>query len=61
MAPLSDDKKVLASFLLAEQKWSSIGSILVNGLPMCENGAGAQLDCVKLLEVRSRTDTALEK
>ena len=61
MAPLREDKKVLASFLLAEQQCASIGSILVNGLPLCENGAGAQLDCVKLLEVRSRTDTALEK
>ena len=62
MAPLSDDKKVLASFLLAEQKpCSSIGSILVNGLPVCENGSGAQLDCVALLKVESRTDVPLEK
>jgi hypothetical protein len=61
MAPLSEDKKVVASFLLPDQQCASIGSILVNDLPQCENGAGAQLDCVKLLEVRSRTDTALEK
>ena len=62
MAPLSDDKKVLASFLLAEQKpCSSIGSILVNGLPVCENGSGAPLDCVALLKVESRTDVPLEK
>jgi hypothetical protein len=61
MAPLNDDKKVLASFLLAEQPCSSIGSILVNGLPQCEDGAGAQLDCVPLLKVGSRTDVPLEK
>ena len=61
MAPLTDDKKVLASFLLAEQPCSAIGSILVNGLPVCENGAGAQLDCVALLKVESRTDVPLEK
>jgi hypothetical protein len=61
MAPLSQDKKILASFLLPNQQCDTIGSILVNGLPQCEDGAGAELDCVKLLEVRSRTDTALEK
>jgi hypothetical protein len=62
LAPLNDDKKVLASFLLAEQKpCSSIGSILVNGLPVCENGSGAQLDCVSLLKVESRTKVPLEK
>ena len=61
MAPLSDDKKVLASFLLPDQPCDTIGSILVNDLPQCADGAGAQLDCVKLLEVHSRTDTPLEK
>jgi hypothetical protein len=61
MAPLSEDKKVLASFLLPDQRCEAIGSILVNDLPQCEDGAGAEVDCVKLLEVRSRTDTPLEK
>ena len=61
MAPLSEDKKVLASFLLPDHECGAIGSILVNDLPQCEDGAGAQLDCVKLLEVHSRTDTPLEK
>jgi hypothetical protein len=61
MAPLPDDKKVLASFPLGDQPCASIGSILVNGLPFCENGAGAQVDCVGLLAVGSRTDVPLEK
>ena len=61
MAPLEHDKKVLASFLLPDQQCDAIGSILVNDLPQCADGAGAELDCVKLLEVRSRTDTPLEK
>jgi hypothetical protein len=61
MAPLSEDKKVLASFLLPDQQCAAIGSILVNGLPQCQDGAGAELDCVELLEVRSLTDTPLEK
>ncbi|HEX6111788.1 MAG TPA: hypothetical protein VFZ10_05735 [Geminicoccaceae bacterium] len=61
MAPLYQDKKVVASFMLPDQQCESIGSILVNDLPQCEDGAGAQLDCVKLLEVRTRTDTPLEK
>ena len=61
MAPLSEDKKVLASFLLPDHECGTIGSILVNDLPQCEDGAGAEVDCVKLLEVRSRTDTPLEK
>ena len=61
LAPLHQDKKVLASFLLAEKPCSSIGSILVNGLPLCEDGAGAQVDCVPLLKVESRTEVPLEK
>ena len=61
MAPLYEDKKVMASFLLAEQSCDSIGSILVNGVPRCENGSGAELDCVPLLKVESRADVPLEK
>ena len=61
MAPLYEDKKVLASFLLAEEPCAAIGSILVNDLPWCENGSGAELDCVPLLKVESRTDVPLEK
>lgn len=61
MAPLYQDKKVVASFMLPDQECASIGSILVNDVPHCENGAGAELDCVKLLSVRSRSDTPLEK
>jgi hypothetical protein len=61
MAPLSEDKKVLTSFLLADEPCASIGSILVNDLPLCENGSGAELDCVPLLKVESRTDVPLEK
>jgi hypothetical protein len=61
MAPLSHDKKVMASFMLPDQECASIGSILINDLPQCENGSGAEVDCVKFLQVRSRTDTPLEK
>jgi hypothetical protein len=61
MAPLPEDKKILTSFLLAPDPCASIGSILVNDLPFCENGAGAKVDCVPLLEVQSRTDIPLEK
>jgi hypothetical protein len=61
MAPLYEDKKVLASFVLAEDPCASIGSVLINDVPWCENGAGATVDCVKLLEVGSRTEVPLEK
>jgi hypothetical protein len=61
MAPLYEDKKVLTSFVLAEDPCSSLGSILINDVPWCENGAGAAVDCVKQLEVRSRSDVPLEK
>jgi hypothetical protein len=61
MAPLYDDKKVLASFLLAGESCAAIGSILVNDLPWCENGSGAEIDCLSLLEVESRTKVPLEK
>ena len=61
MAPLPEDKKVVASFVLADEPCASIGSILVNDLPWCEDGAGAAIDCVALLEVASRTDVPLEK
>jgi hypothetical protein len=61
LAPLYQDKKVLTSFLLGEQPCASIGSILVNDLPWCNDGSGAKLDCVPLLKVESRTDVPLEK
>ena len=61
MAPLYQDKKVLTSFLLADEPCASIGSILVNDLPWCEDGSGAKIDCVPLLKVESRTDVPLEK
>jgi hypothetical protein len=61
MAQLYEDKKVLTSFVLAEDPCSSLGSILINDVPWCENGAGAAVDCVKQLEVRSRSDVPLEK
>jgi hypothetical protein len=60
MAPLSEDKKVLASFLLADHPCDSIGTVLINDVPWCENGAGATVDCVKLLDVGSRTEVPLE-
>lgn len=61
MAPLYEGKKVLTSFLLADEPCDSIGSILVNDLPWCENGSGAELECVPMLKVESRTDVPLEK
>jgi hypothetical protein len=61
MAPLYEDKKTMASFLLGDAPCDDIGSVLINDVPQCENGAGASLDCVKLLEVRSRGDIPLEK
>jgi hypothetical protein len=61
LAPLAEDKKILTSFLLAPDPCASIGSILINGLPSCENGAGAKVDCLSLLEVQSRTEIPLEK
>jgi hypothetical protein len=61
LAPLYEDKKVLASFLLADDPCDSIGTVLVNDVPWCENGAGATVDCVKLLDVGSRTEVPLEK
>jgi hypothetical protein len=61
MAPLYHDKKVLTSFLLDDEPCASIGSILVNDLPWCEDGGGAAVDCVPLLKVQSRTGVPLEK
>jgi hypothetical protein len=61
MAPLYADKKLLTSFLLDAASCDKIGSILINSVPMCENGAGNAVDCVGLLEVRSRSEVPLEK
>lgn len=61
MAPLYDEKKSVASFLLEPAGCKGIGSILVNDIPQCDNGTGADLDCVELLEVRSRSTIPLEK
>lgn len=61
MAPLTHDKKVLASFVFADHPCGDIGSILVNDIPQCRNGAGTALDCVDLLKTDSRSVIPLEK
>ena len=61
MAPLYRDKKVVASFLVSELACDRIGSMLVNALPSCANKAGADLDCLALLEVASKGGIPLEK
>ncbi len=61
MAPLYPDKKTVASFLLDDQRCDQIGSILVNDVPWCEDGAGTSLECVKMLDVRSLTKVPLQK
>lgn len=61
MAPLYAEKKTLASFLVADGPCDEIGSILVNDIPQCEDGVGDAIDCVDLLQVRSRSDIPLEK
>ena len=61
MAPLYKDKKVVASFLMSDLSCDEIGSILVNGLPSCINSGGADLDCLGLLDVTSRSSIPLEK
>ena len=61
MAPLYQDKKTFASFLLDQTSCDKIGSILVNGVPQCEDGAGDEIDCIDLLKVSSRSEVPLEK
>ncbi len=61
MAPLYENKKTIASFLLDEGPCAEIGSILVNDIPWCEDGAGNSVECVQLLQVRSRSGVLLEK
>ncbi|MDH3663967.1 MAG: hypothetical protein OEU92_28800, partial [Alphaproteobacteria bacterium] len=61
MAPLYKDKKVLASFLMSELACDDIGGMLVNALPSCANTTGADLDCLSLLEVTSKSSIPLEK
>lgn len=61
MAPLYEDKKTFASFLVDQTACDKIGSILVNAVPMCENGSGHEVGCVDLLEVKSRSQVPLER
>ena len=61
MAPLYADKKTVASFLLDDHACGDIGSILINDVPWCEDGSGASLECVKMLDVRSLTKVPLQK
>lgn len=61
MAPLYEDKKTVASFLLGEEGCDEIGSILINGIPHCHNRDGNAVDCVDFLEVHSRSGIPLEK
>jgi hypothetical protein len=61
MAPLYAEKKTVASFLLDPSPCGELGSILVNDLPWCEDGAGSALDCLAMLKVWSLTDVPLQK
>lgn len=61
MAPLYEDKKVLASFLMSDLACDEIGSMLVNALPTCANSTGTDLDCLAMLDVTSRSSITLEK
>ena len=61
MAPLYEDKKVVASFLINEIACDEIGSMLVNALPSCANTTGSDLNCIGLLEVTSKSSIPLEK
>lgn len=61
MAPLYADKKSVASFLLGDWRCNEVGSVLVNDIPRCQNGAGEAMECVAMLKVRSKSDVPLEK
>lgn len=61
MAPLYADKKSVASFLLGDWRCNELGSVLVNDIPQCQNGAGEAIECVEMLKVRSKSDIPLEK
>jgi hypothetical protein len=61
MAPLYENKKVLASFLLSDVPCEQISSMLINDLPNCKNSSGTDLDCLALLQVSSKSDIALEQ
>jgi hypothetical protein len=61
MAPMPDDKQMLASFLLDSFACDEIGRILVNNVPQCQDGAGAAIDCLPLLHVTSKSAVPLEK
>ncbi len=61
MAPLYADKKMLASLLLDDTACNKIGSVLVNRVPVCEDGSGVDIGCVDLLEVSSRSRVPLER
>jgi hypothetical protein len=61
MAPLYEDKKTVTSFVLDEAACDQLGSVLVNDVPWCEDGAGAAIDCVRMLKVSSRAEVPLQK
>jgi hypothetical protein len=61
MAPMHQDKKTVTSFLLHDQACGEVGSVLVNDVPWCENGSGASIDCVGMLEVSSLASVPLHK
>jgi len=61
MAPLYVDKQTFATFLLDGTACEKIGSVLVNGVPACENGSGHEVGCIDLLEVSSRSGVPLKR
>jgi hypothetical protein len=58
---LHEDKKTVTSFLLHDQACGELGSVLVNDVPWCENGAGTTVDCVRMLKVSSLAGVPLHK
>jgi hypothetical protein len=61
MAPLYVDKRTFATFLLDDTACDKIGSVLVNSVPVCENGSGHEVGCIDLLEVSSRSGVPLQR
>lgn len=59
MAPLRDGKRTVASFVLEVPSCASIGSILINDVPLCQTRDGANVDCLGLIQPSSRTPIQL--
>lgn len=61
LAPLKADKRTVKLFDIEDTACEEVGSFLINDVMECKSDTGALTDCLKELNVSSRTNVELTK